>query len=210
MPAIAVARPYDQRVAIRDFSDGSVVWLQPYPANLATVTIDRAGTALAMASGPNYFAGSNKVKVVKQRDLEPREFPFGNVPLSDAGCQHFEPDALATVLHAVIDTAADHMRVCLAAHFPPVIVLPGQPAELARAASGLLIGVDGLSWPGRAGRRQTIRQVWVRTSNAMSPRRSNSRSQPVMGHHPHRRWKMAALRTMSVRCCTGGSGLGWY
>ena len=37
------------------------------------------------------------------------------------------------------------MRVCLAAHFPPVIVLPGQPAELARAASGLLIGLDGLS-----------------------------------------------------------------
>ena len=102
------------------------------------------------------------------------------------------------------------MRVCLAAHFPPVIVLPGQPAELARAASGLLIGVDGVSWPGRAGRRQTIRQVWVRTSNTMSPRRSNSRSQPVIGHHPHRRWKMAALRTMSVRCCTGGSGLGWY
>ena len=102
------------------------------------------------------------------------------------------------------------MRVCLAAHFPPAIVLPGQPAELARVASGLLIGVAGLSWPDRAGRRQTIRQVWVRASNTMSPRRSNSRSQPVIGHHPHRRWKMAALRTMSVRCCTGGSGLGWY
>jgi hypothetical protein len=66
---------------------------------------------------PNYFAGSNKVTVVKQHDLEPREFSFGNVPLFGAGCQHFEPNALATVLHAVIDTAADHMCVCLAAHF---------------------------------------------------------------------------------------------
>jgi hypothetical protein len=80
------------------------------------------------------------------------------------------------------------MRVCLAAHFPPAIVLPGQPAELARAASGLLIGVDGLSWPGRAGRRQTIRQVWVRTSNTMSPRRSNSRSPGAtrVGEWPYR------------------------
>ena len=117
-----------QRVAVRDFCDGSVVWLQPCPANLATVTIDRTGTALAVASGPNYFAGSNKVTVVKQHDLEPREFSFGNVPLFAAGCQHFEPNAQATVLHAVIDTAADHMGVCLAAHFPPVIVVPGQPA----------------------------------------------------------------------------------
>jgi hypothetical protein len=73
---------YDRRVAVRDFSDGSVVWLQPYPANPATVTIDRTGTALAMASGPNFFAGSNKVTVVKQRDLEPREFSFGNVRYS--------------------------------------------------------------------------------------------------------------------------------
>jgi hypothetical protein len=102
---------------------GAVVWLQPCPANLATVTIHRTGTALAMASGPNYLAGSNKVTVVKQHGLEPREFSFGNVPLFGAGCQHFEPNAL----HAVIDTATDNIRVCLAAHFPPVIVLPGQP-----------------------------------------------------------------------------------
>jgi hypothetical protein len=53
---------------------------------------------------PNYFAGSNKVTVVKQHDLEPREFSFANVPLSGAGCQHFEPNALTTALHAVIDT----------------------------------------------------------------------------------------------------------
>jgi len=56
-----------------------------------------------VASEPNYFAGSNKVTVVKQHDLEPREFSFGNVPLFGAGGQHFEPNAL----HAVIDTAAD-------------------------------------------------------------------------------------------------------
>jgi serine phosphatase RsbU (regulator of sigma subunit) len=45
------------------------------------------------------------------------------------------------VLYAVIDQALARMRVCLAGHFPPVIARPGQPAELARAAGGLMIGV---------------------------------------------------------------------
>jgi hypothetical protein len=79
----------------------------------------------------------------------------------------------ATVPHAVIDAAADYVRACVAARFPAVIVLPGRPAELARAASGLLIGAGGVSWPGRAGRCQMIRQIWVRISNTMSPCRSN-------------------------------------
>ncbi len=60
----------------------------------------------------------------------------------DRKMQHFEPDALATVLYAVIDPALDQMRVCLAGHFPPVIARPGQPAELARATAGLMIGVS--------------------------------------------------------------------
>jgi serine phosphatase RsbU (regulator of sigma subunit) len=56
--------------------------------------------------------------------------------------QHFEPSALATVLYAVFDPAMDQMRICLAGHFPPVIAAPGRPAELVRAATGLLIGAD--------------------------------------------------------------------
>ena len=59
----------------------------------------------------------------------------------DRKMRHFEPDALATVLYAVIDPGLDVMRLCLAGHFPPVIARPGQPAELARAAGGLMIGV---------------------------------------------------------------------
>ena len=94
---------------------------------------------------------------------------------------------------------------CPTMRYHPAVVAQ-QAATPARHAPGRAQAL----WPGRAGRRQTIRQVWVRASKTMSWRRSNSRSQPVIGHHPHRRWKMAALRTMSVRCCTGGSGLGWY
>ena len=70
----------------------------------------------------------------------------------DRKLQHFEPDALATVLYAVIDSALDRMRVCLAGHFPPVIAIPGKPAELARIAPGQLIGIA----PGMAREATTV------------------------------------------------------
>jgi phosphoserine phosphatase RsbU/P len=59
----------------------------------------------------------------------------------DRQMQHFEDDVMATVLYAVIDPSLEEMRVCLAGHFPPVIACPGQPAELAEVAPGLVIGV---------------------------------------------------------------------
>ncbi len=59
----------------------------------------------------------------------------------DRKMQHFEPDALATVLYAVIEPELDQMHVSLAGHFPPVIARPGQPAELADVQTGALIGV---------------------------------------------------------------------
>jgi serine phosphatase RsbU (regulator of sigma subunit) len=60
----------------------------------------------------------------------------------DRKMQHFEPDALATVLYAVIDPALDQMHVSLAGHFPPVLALPGRPAEVVSIAGGLMIGVE--------------------------------------------------------------------
>jgi phosphoserine phosphatase RsbU/P len=59
----------------------------------------------------------------------------------DRKMQYFEPGALATVLYAVLDPGLSLMRVCLAGHFPPVIALPGRPAELAPVATGMMIGV---------------------------------------------------------------------
>jgi nucleoside phosphorylase len=77
---------YDgRRVAVRDFGDGSVLWEQPCPSNLATATIDQTGTAIAMAAGPGMFSSSNKVTVVTQDDAAPREFSYDNLPLG-AGC----------------------------------------------------------------------------------------------------------------------------
>jgi sigma-B regulation protein RsbU (phosphoserine phosphatase) len=60
----------------------------------------------------------------------------------DRKMQYFEPDALATVLYAVFAQALDQVHVCLAGHFSPVIALPGQPAQLAPVANGLMIGVS--------------------------------------------------------------------
>ena len=54
---------------------------------------------------------------------------------------HFEPNALATVLYAVIDPALDRMHVASAGHFPPVLAVPGQAAELANVPAGMLVGV---------------------------------------------------------------------
>jgi putative methionine-R-sulfoxide reductase with GAF domain len=55
--------------------------------------------------------------------------------------RHFEPDAMASVLCAMISPALDQVRLSSAGHPPPLIARPGQPAELAEVAADVLIGV---------------------------------------------------------------------
>jgi serine phosphatase RsbU (regulator of sigma subunit) len=55
---------------------------------------------------------------------------------------HFEPDATATVLYAVCDPALDRVRLSSAGHPPPVLALPGRPAEAVDMKFDLLIGLD--------------------------------------------------------------------
>ena len=55
--------------------------------------------------------------------------------------QHFEPDAMASVLCAMISPSLDQVRLSSAGHPAPLIAGPGQPAELAEVAPGVLIGV---------------------------------------------------------------------
>lgn len=54
---------------------------------------------------------------------------------------HFEPEAMASVLCAVISPALGQVRLSCAGHPPPLIGRPGQPAELAEVAADVLIGV---------------------------------------------------------------------
>ena len=59
----------------------------------------------------------------------------------DRKMQHFEPDAMATVLYAVTEPALDVMHISLAGHLPPIVAGPGRPAEPADVAPGLMIGI---------------------------------------------------------------------
>jgi sigma-B regulation protein RsbU (phosphoserine phosphatase) len=78
--------------------------------------------------------------VLRAYALETRD-PAEVLDRLDRKMQHFEPDAMATVLYAVIEPGLGRMDICLAGHFPPVIAYPGQPAELAEVATGMIIGI---------------------------------------------------------------------
>jgi serine phosphatase RsbU (regulator of sigma subunit) len=58
---------------------------------------------------------------------------------------HFEPDATATVLYAVCDPTLEHVRVSSAGHPPPVLALPGRPAEAVDMKFDLLIGLGEMA-----------------------------------------------------------------
>jgi anti-anti-sigma factor len=62
----------------------------------------------------------------------------------DRKMRHFEPDAMATVLCAMLSPSLDQIRVCSAGHLPPIITRPGQPSAPASIAPDLLIGVPPL------------------------------------------------------------------
>jgi serine phosphatase RsbU (regulator of sigma subunit) len=96
---------------------------------------DVAGSGLAAAVIMGRMRSALRAYALETRD------PAEVLSRLDRKLQHFEPDALATVLYAVIDPTLDQMHVCLAGHFPPVIARPGRTAELARVARGLMIGV---------------------------------------------------------------------
>jgi phosphoserine phosphatase RsbU/P len=101
---------------------------------LSVVIGDVAGSGLAAAVIMGRMRSALRAYALETSD------PAGVLSLLDRKMQYFEPDAMATVLYAVLDPGLDRMRVCLAGHFPPVIARPGQPAELARCAAGLVIG----------------------------------------------------------------------
>jgi len=59
----------------------------------------------------------------------------------DSKMQHFEPDALATVLYAVIEPGLSRAHISSAGHIPPVVVHDGRAAELADIPPDLMVGV---------------------------------------------------------------------
>jgi phosphoserine phosphatase RsbU/P len=103
---------------------------------LCVVMGDVAGSGLRAAVIMGRMRSALRAYALETRD------PAEVLGKLDRKIRHFEPDAMATVLYAVIDPALDQMRVCLAGHFAPVMANPGQPAELAKVTGGLLIGAS--------------------------------------------------------------------
>jgi phosphoserine phosphatase RsbU/P len=109
---------------------------------LCVVIGDVAGSGLPAAVIMGRMRSALRAYALETRD------PAEVLGRLDRKMQHFEPDAMATVLYAVLDPGLDVMRVSLAGHFPPVIAPPGRPAELASAEPGLMIGAAvGVSRP---------------------------------------------------------------
>ena len=106
------------------------------PAGQLCVTVgDVAGSGLAAAVIMGRMRSTLRAYALETAD------PSEVLGRLDRKMQHFEPDALATVVYAVIEPGLDQMHVALAGHFPPVMARPGQPAELADVQTGALIGV---------------------------------------------------------------------
>jgi serine phosphatase RsbU (regulator of sigma subunit) len=59
----------------------------------------------------------------------------------DRKMQYFEPDAMATVLYAIVSQDASSVRMSSAGHLAPVYARPGEPGEIMPIRSDLLIGV---------------------------------------------------------------------
>jgi sigma-B regulation protein RsbU (phosphoserine phosphatase) len=102
---------------------------------LCVVIGDVAGSGLAAAVIMGRMRSALRAYALETRD------PADVLSRLDRKMQHFEADAMATVLYAVIEPGLERMTISLAGHFPPVIAYPGQPAELASVPAGLMIGI---------------------------------------------------------------------
>jgi phosphoserine phosphatase RsbU/P len=102
---------------------------------LCVVIGDVAGSGLPAAVIMGRMRSALRAYALETRD------PAEVLARLDRKMLHFEPEALATVLYAVIDPALDRMHVASAGHFAPVLACPGQPAELADVTAGMVIGV---------------------------------------------------------------------
>jgi phosphoserine phosphatase RsbU/P len=102
---------------------------------LCLVMGDVAGSGLPAAVIMGRMRSALRAYALETRD------PAEVLGKLDRKMQHFEPDAMATVLYAMADPALDQVHISLAGHFPPVVARPGQPAELADVPPGLMIGI---------------------------------------------------------------------
>jgi sigma-B regulation protein RsbU (phosphoserine phosphatase) len=152
MPSAPTAVPGVQ-IAARYVPGSGVVggdWYDVFvlpSGELGVVIGDVAGSGLAAATVMGRMRSALRAYALETRD------PAEVLGRLDRKMQHFEPGALATVLYAVLDPALDKAYLASAGHLPPVTAVPGEAAELADVAPGLMIGVD----PGARRRVSTVK-----------------------------------------------------
>jgi serine phosphatase RsbU (regulator of sigma subunit) len=103
--------------------------------DLGIVMGDVAGSGLPAAVIMGRMRSALRAYALETRD------PAGVLDRLDRKMQHFEPEALATVLYAVAGPGLDRVHISLAGHFPPIVARPGEPAKLADITPGLMIGL---------------------------------------------------------------------
>jgi phosphoserine phosphatase RsbU/P len=113
-------------------------WYDVFPlpsGEVCAVIGDVAGTGLQAA----VIMGRIR-SVIQAYALETAD-PAEVLERLDRKMWYFEPDAMATVLCAMVSPARDHIRISSAGHLPPIIAHPGQPAILADVPPDVLIGL---------------------------------------------------------------------
>ena len=114
-------------------------WYDVFPlpsGEVCAVIGDVAGTGLEAA------VIMGRIRSVMQAYALETADPAEVLDRLDHQMRLFEPEAMATVLCAMVSPARGHIRVCSAGHLPPILARPGQPAVLADVAPDLLIGVS--------------------------------------------------------------------
>ena len=137
LPAIAGMKMAARYVAGRGVVGGDWydVFLLP-SGQLCVVIGDVAGSGLQAAVIMGRMRSALRAYALETPD------PADVLGRLDREFGHFEPDALATVACAVFDPGLDRAQISSAGHLPPVLAVPGKPAELADIAGGPMIGLD--------------------------------------------------------------------
>jgi phosphoserine phosphatase RsbU/P len=120
-------------------------WYDVFPlpsGEVCAVIGDVAGTGLPAAVIMGRIRSALRAYALQTAD------PAEVLDRLDRKMRYFEPDAMATVLCAMVSPSRDQVRVSSAGHLPPIIACPGQPAVVAEVAPNVLIGVSS------QGRRQ--------------------------------------------------------
>jgi phosphoserine phosphatase RsbU/P len=114
-------------------------WYDVFPlpsGEVCAVIGDVAGTGLPAAVIMGRIRSALRAYALQTAD------PAEVLDRLDRKMRYFEPDALATVLCAMVSPSRDQVRISSAGHLPPIIAHPGQPAAEAEIAPDVLIGVS--------------------------------------------------------------------